>query len=85
MQGGVLSVHGILSNSAVQVESGAKLGGAGTINGAVTIVSGGILSPGNNGIGTLTVGSLVLNAGSFSNFELSTPGVIGSGTMTWWQ
>ena len=37
------------------------------------------MSPGNNGPGTLTVGSLVLNAGSVSSFELGTPGVIGGG------
>ena len=79
VQAGVLSVRGTLTNSAVQVENGATLGGAGTINGAVTILSGGILSPGNNGPGTLTVGSLVLNSGSVSSFELSTAGVIGSG------
>ena len=43
----------------------------------MTILSGGILSPGNSGAGTLSVGSLVLNSGSFSNFDLSTPGVVG--------
>ncbi len=76
---GLLSVQGILSGSAVQVESGATLGGTGTINGAVTVTSGGTLAPGNSAVGTLRVGSLVLNAGSFSNFELSTPGVVGIG------
>ena len=79
MQAGQLSVRGVLSNSAVQAETGATLGGAGTINGAVTILSGGILSPGNSAPGTLRW-SLVLNAGSLSNFELSTPGIVGSGT-----
>ena len=49
VQGGQLSVRGTLTNSAVQVESGATLGGAGTISGAVTVLSGGILSPGNSG------------------------------------
>ena len=77
VQGGVLSVRGTLSNSAVHVETGATLGGNGTISGTVTILSGGILSPGNSGAGTLSVGSLVLNSGSFSNFDLSTPGVVG--------
>ena len=79
VQGGLLSVRGTLSNSAVQVESGATLGGTGTINGAVTVSSGGILSPGNSGAGTLTVGSLVLNSGSVSNFELGPAGVVGGG------
>ena len=74
VQAGLLSVRGTLSNSAVHVESGATLGGTGTINGTVTVLSGGILSPGNSP-GTLTVGSLVLNAGSFSNFDLGPAGV----------
>ena len=75
--GGQLSVRDILSNSAVQVESGATLGGTGAIIGTVTVLSGGILSPGNTGAGTLTVGSLVLNSGSLSNFDLATAGVVG--------
>ena len=79
VQGGVLSVRGSLSNSAVQVESGATLAGAGTISGAVTILSGGILAPGNGVAGTLSVGSLVLSSGSVSNFELGPAGVVGGG------
>ena len=79
VKAGLLSVRGTLSNSAVQVESGATLGGNGTISGAVAILSGGILSPGNSP-GTLTVGSLVLNTGSFSNFDLGPAGVVGGGT-----
>ena len=77
VQGGQLSVRGILSNSAVQVETGATLGGTGTINGTVTVLSGGILSPGNSGPGTLTIGSLVLNSGSLSDFDLGPAGVVG--------
>ena len=79
VQGGVLSVRGTLSNSAVQVESGATLGGAGTINGAVTILSGGILAPGNGAAGTLSVASLVLSSGAVSNFGLGPAGTVGGG------
>ena len=79
VQGGQLSVRGNLGTSAVHVESGATLGGAGTINGAVTILSGGILAPGNSTVGTLTLGSLVLNSGSVSNFELGPAGTVGGG------
>ena len=79
VQVGQLSVRGTLANSAVQVESGAMLGGTGTISQAVTVLSGGILSPGNTGAGTLTVGSLVLNSGSFSDFDLGPAGVVGGG------
>ena len=62
-----------LGNSAVQVESGATLGGAGTISGTVNGLSGGIL-PRATACGTLTVGSLVLNSGSVSDFELGPAG-----------
>src|SRR5271166_5349455 len=55
VKAGLLSVRGTLSNSAVQVESGATLGGTGTVSQAVTVLSGGILSPGSIGAGTLTV------------------------------
>ncbi len=75
---GLLSVRGALSASAVQVASGATLGGTGIIEGTVTVLNGGILSPGNSP-GTLTVGSLVLNSGSLSNFELAAPGTVGGG------
>lgn len=47
------------------------LGGTGTIGGVVTNDAGGILSPGVNGIGKLTIsGGLVLSAGSTSTFEV---------------
>jgi len=71
---GTLRVTGSLaSGSAVTVEGG-TLGGNGTIGGSVTVNSG-ELSPGAS-IDTLTVsGSLNLNAGSTSTFEVngSTP------------
>jgi fibronectin-binding autotransporter adhesin len=63
----------------VQVENGATLSGSGTIHGPVTINSGGTLSPGTNTPGTLSVDSLVLNAGSVSRFGLGPPAVIGGG------
>ena len=85
VQGGQLSVRGNLGSSAVQVETGATLSGAGTIAGTVTVLSGGTLTPGNGAVGTLTVGSLVLSSGSNSNFSLSTPGVVGGKPMTWWK
>ena len=79
VQGGQLSVRGNLGTSAVHVETGATLGGAGTTGGAVTVFSGGILAPGNTGAGTLTLGSLILNTGSVSDFELGPAGVVGGG------
>jgi fibronectin-binding autotransporter adhesin len=75
---GTLQVDGVLGNTAVTVQSGATLTGRGTIGGSVTILDGGILAPGP-GAQTLSVGSLLLNSGSILDYQLSTPGVIGSG------
>jgi autotransporter-associated beta strand protein len=56
----------------VTVNAGATLGGAGTVGGSVDLQ--GNLSPGNTGVGTLTVSSLALELNSTNNFELnSTP------------
>ena len=81
VNGGALLVNGSLAAaSAVTVNSGGTLGGSGTANGAVTVASGGILTPGPGATpGTLTVGALTLNSGSILNYQLGTPGTIGSG------
>ena len=55
---------------AVTVVSGATLGGTGTIRGPVTIASGGVLAPGNGGVGTLTITNLVLSGGAVMAYEL---------------
>ena len=73
--GGMLVVDGSL-NSAVAVQASATLAGIGMINGLVTVQNGGTLAPGQSP-GTLTLGGLVLAAGSVSRFELNTPGVAG--------
>ncbi|MGY4752010.1 autotransporter domain-containing protein [Pannonibacter sp. Q-1] len=78
VSGGTLQVEGSLGNTAVSIASGATLGGSGSIGGTVTVLNGGNLNPGSSP-GTLTVGSLVLNDSSLLNFELDTPGVVGSG------
>ena len=76
---GAVIVNGALhAASAVSVESGATLGGAGAVNGAVTIKDGGILAPGAAGSpGTIRLGSLTLNPTSNLNFRLGAPGVVG--------
>ena len=57
----------------VLVDAGGVLSGHGTIVGDVSVVSGGILSPGS-GIGTLTVdGDLALAEGSVLDFEFGAP------------
>jgi len=56
----------------VIVNSGAYLGGTGTISGLVSILAGGHLAPGNS-IGTLNqTGSLAISAGSIFDFEFGT-------------
>jgi autotransporter-associated beta strand protein/T5SS/PEP-CTERM-associated repeat protein len=60
----------------VSVERGGTLGGSGFISGPVVVRRGGHLSPGNSP-GTLGTGTLVLTSGSFSDFELGAPFVIG--------
>ncbi|MES2026474.1 MAG: autotransporter domain-containing protein [Pseudomonadota bacterium] len=70
---GLLSVNGSIANSAVTVNSGAALGGSGTV-GNLTVMSGGILAPGNS-IGELTVnGNATLAAGSIFRVEADDAG-----------
>ncbi|RDJ25530.1 hypothetical protein DWF00_14880 [Bosea caraganae] len=78
VDGGELRVNGSVQGT-VGVASGATLGGSGAIAGAVTVASGGTLSAGSSP-GTLTVGSLELNSGANTVFELNSPGVVGGGT-----
>jgi len=71
---------GSLASGNVTVQSGATLGGSGTINGATTIQSGGTLSPGNSpGVLTQSAG-LTLNTGSSFTFELAANTTSGRGT-----
>jgi autotransporter-associated beta strand protein len=67
---GTLLVNGSVSGN-VTVFTGGTLGGTGTVGGTATVQSGGTFAPGA-GVGTLTLSSLALNAGSTSRFELNT-------------
>ncbi len=67
---GRVNVTGSLAGGA-SVGNGGTLGGSGTIAGTTTVNTSGIFSPGNS-VGTLTTGSLSLNAGSILNYEFST-------------
>jgi len=85
---GCLLVNGNQTSAtgAVSVASSAALGGPGVIGGAVTVNSGGKLSPGI-GIGTLTINnSLTLQSGAALNFELGATNasdkVVVSGALT---
>lgn len=68
--GGALIVDGSIANSTVTAMDGATLGGNGTV-GSVLAQSGSILSPGHNGIGTLTVnGAYTQTAGSIYQVQV---------------
>ncbi|HZF14706.1 MAG TPA: autotransporter-associated beta strand repeat-containing protein, partial [Steroidobacteraceae bacterium] len=73
---GTLQVDGSLGNTATTVQSGATLSGIGSIAGPVTVLGGGHIAPGDSP-GTLSVGTLTLNAGSILDYELNTPNVVG--------
>jgi fibronectin-binding autotransporter adhesin len=81
VQAGTLLVDGNQSAATglTTVQSGATLGGNGTLGGDVVVASGGALNPGDMGaVGALTVnGNLTLNSGAALNYQFgraNTPG-----------
>jgi autotransporter-associated beta strand protein len=68
---GTLVLNGINDNWLTTVFSGATLEGLGVINGAVTVNSGGILVPGTNGTGTLTINGALTNNSPTLDFGLT--------------
>ena len=69
---GGLIVDGVLSRSAVVVESGALLAGSGTIAQTVTVASGGTISPGIGAVPSLlTVGSLGFGPEGMASFTIN--------------
>jgi autotransporter-associated beta strand protein len=52
--------------------------GAGSIGGTLTVADDATLNIGNAGVGTLTVGGLVLGATSVLNYDLGAPGIDGA-------
>jgi autotransporter-associated beta strand protein len=65
---GRLSVNGSLGNTAVTVQSGAEVGGSGSIGGVVNVLAGGTLSPGNS-IQSLAVGATTFSGSSTFEYE----------------
>ena len=86
VNGGSMLVNGRLGNTVVSVGNGALLGGSGTIDGVLTVLAGGTLSPGNSP-GVLTVGSLSLSDGSTTLMEINNTSlydqIVGTGTLTY--
>jgi autotransporter-associated beta strand protein len=69
--GALFDVSGT-SGGSMTLANGKTIWGVGSVNGNFAVGSGGTLSPGMNGIGTLTFGnSLTLAAGSTNIFEVS--------------
>jgi autotransporter-associated beta strand protein len=82
VNGGTLLVNGTLTagGGGVTINAGAFLGGAGTINQAVTVNAQGVVSPGNSP-GPLTVnGNLTLSAASVYLWELGADTTTGPGS-----
>ena len=78
--GGTHQIDGALAAASTVNVSGGTLDGTGTVPGTVNVLAGGAIGAGDSsGPGTLTVGKLVLNAGSNSDFRLATPGTTGNG------
>lgn len=73
--GGRLIVNGNISTSTLTtVKTNATLGGTGTV-GPLVVNSNGTFAPGDGGIESLNVnGSLTLESGSISNFQINTTG-----------
>ncbi len=60
---------------AVNVQNGGTLAGTGQVAGAVTLATGAVISPGDNGVGTLSLGSdLNVTGGSTFNDDLGSDG-----------
>ena len=75
INGGTLEVRNTSGSAtgtnSVYVRDGATLAGTGIIGGSVLVQSGGMLSPGNSGFGTLTInGVLSLVSGSTTRIEV---------------
>jgi autotransporter-associated beta strand protein len=66
---GTLFVNGSLGTNTVTVAANATLGGVGTIGGVVDVRAGGTLSPGANGLGTLSLSKSPL-LGGITRMEL---------------
>lgn len=68
---GTTLVNGTTNTSVgTTVSNGALLGGSGTLNSAVTVQTGGHLSPGNSP-GTLNLSSLTMTSGSVFDYEIN--------------
>ncbi|MBN8554939.1 MAG: hypothetical protein J0L93_05795 [Deltaproteobacteria bacterium] len=66
---GTLTVNGSIQNSPLNI-SGGIVNGTGTL-GSVEVASGGTLTPGNSGVGTLVAGDVTFDSGSTFSFQVA--------------
>lgn len=72
VNGGTLLVNSELNGGTITINTGAALGGTGTVLGPVSVADGGSIAPGASGTGTLTLNnSLSLAAASVVQMELN--------------
>jgi fibronectin-binding autotransporter adhesin len=69
---GRLTLLGSLGNTAITVASGGTFGGTGTASGSLLLSSGGIVAPGNGGLGMLSVSAFTWTGGGALDFDLGT-------------
>lgn len=71
---GLLTLNGANTFTGTTSVVAGSLGGIGSLASGVSVESGGILAPGDGGVGTFTVGALTLKGGSVLNVDLGAPG-----------
>jgi fibronectin-binding autotransporter adhesin len=73
---GVNTAGSLTQTSYVNVQSGGKLGGTGTVNSAaiITVENGGSIAPGDGGVGTFATGTISLESGAAITMELNSTG-----------
>jgi autotransporter-associated beta strand protein len=81
LSGGTLDTTD-LTSGLMSLASGQNLTGNGIVSGAVTLDTGGKVTPGIGGTETLTVGSLTATGGGVFSFTLGTPSVAPDATST---
>ncbi len=81
VNGGTLNLSGSATSSAFTISSGAQLMGTGSL-GALTVTSGGTLSPGAS-TGTLSAGNTTLQGGAVFNWEVNHVAGTPGGTSGW--
>lgn len=73
LTGGTVLLNGGQTAGELRVSGGATLGGTGSLRSGRALVLDGILAPGGEGVGTLTLAALALSPESILSFQLGQP------------